>query len=163
MIDTEAFAEFRKGLGYLRDEYSGEALPHFRRAAQLETENPFYRSYLGITLARAERKWAEAEELCDSAVRAKRDQPQLYLNLAEVYVASGRRQDAVETLLLGVRYAQRDGRINRMLNQLSNRRAPVFSLLRRDHFLNRHFGAWRHRALKAIENQESRTVPAGAR
>jgi predicted Zn-dependent protease len=153
MLDTEAFAEFRKALGSLRDGHPRLALPHIQRASQLEEQNPFYKSYLGVTLARAERKWAEAEDLCDNALRVKRDQPQLYLNLAEVYVAAGRRQDAVETLLMGARYAQRDARIHRMLSQLSNRRAPVLRFLHRTHFLNRRLGMWRHRALQVLQGE----------
>ncbi len=155
MLDTEAFAEFRKALGSLRDGHPTLALPHIRRASQLEEQNPFYKSYLGVTLARAERKWAEAENLCDNALRVKRDQPQLYLNLAEVYVAAGRRQDAMETLLMGARYAQRDARINRMVCQLSDRRPPVLRFLDRTHFLNRRLGLWRHRALQLLQGQSS--------
>ncbi len=158
MIDTEAFAEFRKALGYLRDDYSEKALSHIRRASELEEENPFYRSYLGLTLARAEQKWDEAEELCSAALKCKRDQPQLYLNLAEVYVSAGRKQDAVEALLMATKYAQRDGRIYRMLNQLSSRRQPVLPFLHRSHFLNRCLGIWRHRALKVIEGQTGPAV-----
>jgi predicted Zn-dependent protease len=158
MIDTEAFAEFRKALGYLRDDYSEKALPHIRRASELEEENPFYRSYLGLTLARAQKKWDEAEELCNAALKGKRDQPQLYLNLAEVYVAAGRKQDAVEALLMATKYAQRDGRIYRMLNQLSSRRQPVLPFLDRRHFLNRNLGTLRHRALKLIEGQTGPAV-----
>jgi len=163
MLDTEAFAEFRKALGYLRDNYPEQALPHIQRASHLEQHNPFYRSYLGVTLARAEQKYAEAEELCDKALRMKRDQPQLYLNLAEVYVASGRKQDALETLYMGIRYAQRDRRLGQMLSTLSTRRPPIFTFLDRTHFLNRNFGMWRHRALKVLENQPNTTATAGVR
>jgi predicted Zn-dependent protease len=155
MLDTEAFAEFRKALGALRDEFPEKALTHMHRAVELEPENPFYKSYLGVCIARAEERWADAEDLCDSAVRQKRDQPQLYLNLADVYVAAGRRQDAIETLLLGVRYAQRDSRLPRMLNQLSSRRRPVIPFLGRQNFVNRQLGQWRHRALRRTVTEEA--------
>jgi Flp pilus assembly protein TadD len=163
MLDTEAFAEFRKALGYLRDGSPDDALPHIRRATELEEHNPFYRSYLGVTLARSEKKWAEAEMLCDKALRMKRDQPQLYLNLAEVYVASGRRQDALETLYMGIRYAQRDRRLGEMLSTLSTRRPPVFTFLDRHHFLNRNIGMWRHRIFKLLENGSNTTATEGVR
>jgi hypothetical protein len=55
MLDTEAFAEFRKALGFLRDGYPYKALPHMRNASKLEEHNPFYQSYLGVTIARAEK------------------------------------------------------------------------------------------------------------
>src|SRR5262249_61214669 len=97
MMDTEAFREFKTGLTLLRDRNADKALPHMRRAVELEKSNPYYMSYLGGVLARSEGKWGEAERLCDSAVRMKRNQAQLYLNLAEVYAAAGRSSDAKET------------------------------------------------------------------
>jgi predicted Zn-dependent protease len=157
MLDTEGFAEFRKALGALRDGHPDEALPHIQRAVELEPENPFYKSYLGVAIARAEQRWADAEDLCDSAVRRKRDQPQLYLNLAEVYAAAGRRQDAVETLLMGIRYAQRDSRIQRTLNELSLRRRPVIPFLRRENLINRRLGQLRHRTRRRVVTEEATT------
>jgi predicted Zn-dependent protease len=94
MLDTEAFREFKQGLAFLRDDYADKALPHMRRAAELDKNNPYYMSYLGVVLARSEEKWGEAERLCDAAVRMKRNQAQLYLNLAEVYSTAGAAQNA---------------------------------------------------------------------
>lgn len=147
MIDTEAFVEFKKALTLLRNEYPDKALAHIRRAVDLEKHNPYYLSYMGVVLARAEQKWAEAEELCDTALRLKRDQPQLYLNMAEVYAKAGRREDAVETLSRGLRYARRDYRLNQALSKLAIRRPPVLPFLSRGHFLNCTLGKLRHRAL----------------
>lgn len=147
MVDTEAFREFKQALTLLRDNYAGKALPHMRRAVELDTHNPYYRSYLGVIVARAERKWAEAEELCDTAMRMKRNQAQLYLNLAEVYLVAGRKEDAVETLNSGLKYARRDVRLNLALNRLSQRRPPVFPFLQRRHFLNKQIGHVRHKTL----------------
>src|SRR5690242_2268275 len=90
MMDTEAFKEFKTGLTLLRDNYANRALNHIQRAAELEKNNPYYMSYLGVALARTQQKWADAERLCDGAVRIKRNQAQLYLNLAEVYLAPRR-------------------------------------------------------------------------
>src|SRR5262252_4639164 len=131
MMDTEAFREFKQGLTLLRDNYAGKALPHMQRAVELERNNPYYMSYLGVVLARSEKKWGEAEKLCDGAVRLKRNQAQLYLNLAEVYAQAGRRDDAVEALQSGLKYARRDVRLTIAMNKLTNRRAPVFSFLSR--------------------------------
>ena len=58
MMDTEAFREFKTGLSLLRDNYSNRALEHIQRAAELERNNPYYMSYLGVALARTEKKWA---------------------------------------------------------------------------------------------------------
>jgi Flp pilus assembly protein TadD len=150
MMDTEAFREFKTGLSLLRDNYSTRALEHIQRAAELEKNNPYYMSYLGVALARTEKKWAEAERMCDTAVRLKRNQAQLYLNLAEVYMAAGRKEDAREALLAGMKYARRDIRLNIAMAKLTPRRSPIFTFLDRRHPLNRHFGMLRHKTFEAI-------------
>ena len=150
MMDTEAFREFKTGLTLLRDRNADKALPHMRRAVELDKNNPYYMSYLGVVMARSEQKWAEAEKLCDSAVRMKRNQAQLYLNLAEVYATAGRKDDAVETLQAGLKYARRDVRLNLALNRLVTRRPPVFSFLSRRHPLNKSVGKLRHRTLELL-------------
>ena len=63
MLDTEAFREFKQGLTLLRDNSAGRALPHMQRAMDLDKNNPYYMSYLGVLLARSEQKWGEAERL----------------------------------------------------------------------------------------------------
>jgi Flp pilus assembly protein TadD len=150
MMDTEAFREFKQGLTLLRDNYAGKALPHMQRAVELEKNNPYYMSYLGVVLARSEQKWGEAEKLCDGAVRLKRNQAQLYLNLAEVYATAGRRDDAVEALQAGLKFARRDIRLNIAMNKLTNRRSPVLSFLARRHPLNKSLGKLRHQTLSLI-------------
>jgi Flp pilus assembly protein TadD len=150
MMDTEAFREFKTGLTLLRDNYANKALTHIRRAAELEKNNPYYMSYLGVALARTEKRWADAERMCDTAVRMKRNQAQLYLNLAEVYMSAGRKEDAREALLSGMKYARRDIRLNIAMAKLTPRRSPVFTFLERKHPLNRHFGMLRHKTLQAL-------------
>ena len=153
MIDTEAFREFKSGLTLLRDNYTTKALPHLQRAVELDKNNPYYMSYLGVVLARSEKKWAEAEKLCDSAVRMKRNQAQLYLNLAEVYNTAGRRDDAVEALQAGMKFARRDVRLSIAMNKLIHRRPPVFSFLKRTHPVNRQVGLLRHRTLQMLGHE----------
>src|SRR2546422_6323552 len=61
MMDTEAFREFKTGLTYLRDNYANKALPHMRRAVDLDKNNPYYMSYLGVVLARSEEHTSELQ------------------------------------------------------------------------------------------------------
>src|SRR5271154_3425116 len=150
MMATEAFRAFKTGLTLLRDNYAVRALPHMRRAVDLDKNNPYYMSYLGVVLARSEQKWGEAEKLCDGAVRMKRNQAQLYLNLAEVYATAGRRDEAVEALQAGLKFARRDIRLNIAMNRLVERRPPVLTFLTRQHPINRQLGLLRHRALSVI-------------
>ena len=154
MLDTEAFREFKAGLNLLRDNYAGRALAHMQKAMELDRNNPYYMSYLGVVLARSEQKWGEAERLCDAAVRMKRNQAQLYLNLAEVYAQAGRKDDAVDALQAGLKYARRDVRLTIAMNRLTRRREPVLSFLNRQHPVNRQLGLIRHRAMKMLKKDE---------
>src|SRR6202051_1371775 len=150
MTETEAFREFKTGLNLLRDNHAEKALPYMRRAVDLDRNNPYYMSYLGVVLARFERKWGEAERLCDAAVRMKRNQAQLYLNLAEVYATAGRRDEAVDALQAGLKFARRDVRLTIAMNKLMQRREPVISFLTRRHPVNRQLGLLRHRAMRML-------------
>lgn len=147
---VEAEREFREGLRLFRSNYYGKALAKFRWAVELERHNPLYVSYLGLLLALAQKKYGDAEQLCHTALRMKRNEVQCYLNLAEVYIQAGKKGDAVETLLVGLQYTKRDPRLKRALRKLGVRRSPVIPFLERKHFLNRHLGRLRHRVLKIL-------------
>ena len=150
MIHLEAFQEFRSGLAFLRGGDARRALPHLRSALDHEPSNPFYISYVGVAVAAAEQRWAEAEKLCHSAMRMNRRQAQLYLNLAEVYVAADRKQDAADVLARGLHYAPHDGRLKMALERLALRRSAVLPFLPRQHPLNRNLGKLRHHALQVL-------------
>ena len=127
MMDTEAFREFKTGLTLLRDNYANKALAHMKRAVDLDKNNPYYMSYLGVVLARSEQKWGEAERLCDTA---------------------GRRDEAVEALQSGLKFARRDVRLTIAMNRLAERRPPVLTFLTRQNPLNRQLGMLRHKTLQ---------------
>jgi len=146
MIQVEAFKEFRAGLNHLRGGDASKALAHLKIALEEEPANPFYISYLGVAIAATEQKWAEAEELCRSAIRMSRRHAQLYLNLAEVYVAADRAHDAADTLVRGLRYSPHDLRLKMGLDRLAIRRPPMLSFLPRAHAVNRNLGRLRHQA-----------------
>ena len=150
MVQVECFQEFRAGLSLLRGGDADKALPHLKSAFEGEPANPFYISYMGVAIAATEQKWAEAEELCRSAIRMSRRQAQLYLNLAEVYVGADRKQDAADTLVRGLRYAPHDRRLKLSLDRLAIRRPPVLRFLPRTHSINRNLGKLRHQALQVI-------------
>jgi predicted Zn-dependent protease len=150
MIQVEAFQEFRTGLAFLRGGDANRALPHLKCALEEEPANPFYISYMGVAIAATEQKWAEAEELCRSAIRMSRRQAQLYLNLAEVYVAADRKQDAADTLVRGLRYAPHDQRLKIGLDRLAIRRPPILPFLPRAHSMNRNLGKLRHHAMQVF-------------
>jgi len=143
---SEAVQVFRFGLAHMRDGQSFEALAAFRQAASMEPQNPYFLSYYGLALGQASRNWDEAEALCLAALRKRRQIPQLYLNLAELYRCRGRLADAVETLHDGLRYTANDARLMDALSIFGRRKPPVLSFLSRSHPLNRYLGKVRHRA-----------------
>jgi hypothetical protein len=83
-------------------------------------------------------------------MRMNRRNAQLYLNLAEVYVAADRKQDAADILARGLHYAPHDRRLNMALDRLAMRRPAVLQFLPRQHILNRNLGRIRHRALQVL-------------
>jgi len=146
----EAERHFRQGMSYYRSEYYAKAQAEFMQAVQLDNTRPLYVSYLGLAVARVQRRFDEAEALCHRALKMMRTDPQAYLNLAQVYVWAGRKEDAVDTLSMGLQYTKRDPRLQRLLLKLGVRRAPVIPFLDRRNFLNRQLGKLRHRMHKLV-------------
>jgi predicted Zn-dependent protease len=141
-------SDFKECLKQLRESRPEEALQHARRALGTSPKNPFYLSYVGLLAALTEQRFGDAETLCLEALGMRRNHPQLYLNLAEVYQNAGRPQEAIDVLEKGLASAGRDFRIRRAREKIGTRRKPVLSFLPRCHPLNRFLGKWRHRLLK---------------
>lgn len=147
MAENSALSEFKQGINLLRNGHPAEAIEYLRHAAELDQQNPYYLSFLGVSVARAQRKWTAAVELCKAALSLKRNEAQLYLNLAEVYVSAGRRDDAVEVLERAMVHLRSNPRIMRARADLGKRSSPVLPFLERGHILNRSLGKLRHRVL----------------
>jgi tetratricopeptide (TPR) repeat protein len=167
MFDLDAFREFREGLALLRDGDAGAAVELLRSASKRDPESPYYMSYYGLALGAAEGLWAESERLCHTALCRGRRQAQLYLNLAEVYQSTGRRQAASDTLARGLHYLPHDQRLQVEFGRLLVRRSAVLPFLERTHLLNRRLGMLRHRVLHHIprrkwlvENQNREAQPS---
>ncbi|HUK54872.1 MAG TPA: tetratricopeptide repeat protein [Candidatus Binatia bacterium] len=153
---SEAIQVFRFGLAHLREGKTFEALAAFRQAASLEPQNPYFLSYYGLTLGQASRSWDEAEALCLAALRMRRQVPQLYLNLAELYRSRGRVADAVETLTEAMRYTGRDPLVADALAHFGTRKSPVLNFLPRRHPMNVLLGRFRHRVSGIIHRRPKR-------
>ena len=150
MGDNSAVAEFKQGIQLLQEGYPAEARGRFQRAVELEKQNAYYLSFLGVSEARGQKKWAAAADLCETALKLKRDEAQFYLNLAEVYLSGGRREDAVAVLDRGLIYLADDPRLRRARAKLGRRHSSVFPFLEREHFLNRSLGKLRHRVFARL-------------
>ena len=153
MGHEEALKHFKAGLQLLRSDYAGKSLLYFKKALALDDNNPFYLSYFGLSLAAAERKWDEAESACLSALRMDRTQPELYLNLAKVYLLARKKEEAVETLTSGLRFTKKDPRLAAALRKLSLRRQAILPFLPRTSAVNRGLGKLRHRVMKSLTKE----------
>ena len=142
--------EFKKGVELLKNEYPQKALVRLRRAFESDKHNAYYSSFLGLAIARAQRKWDQASELCEIAVQLKPKEIQFHLNLGEVYAAAGRREKALDKLDQALELFGEDARLMQARSKVQNRRAPLLPLIGREHFLNRGIGKLRHRILKSL-------------
>jgi tetratricopeptide (TPR) repeat protein len=151
--ELDPVAEFTQGVKLLNNGYPQKALACLRRAFESEKQNPYYMSFLGVSIARAQRKWDQALKLCEIAVQLKRAEVQFHLNLADVYAAAGRRENALDTLDSALELLGEDKRLRGARNKVEKRRTPVLPFLTREHFLNRELGKMRHRALKRLRKE----------
>jgi Flp pilus assembly protein TadD len=154
MLDMDAFHEFREGLTLLREGDAAAAVKPLRQAFQRDPHNPYYISYYGLSLGHAEGQWDMAERLCHSAVCRSRRQAQLYLNLAEVYLASGRRRAAADTLARALHRLPHDTRLHAEFGRLTVRRPRVLLFLPRNNILNRNLGRLRHLLMQHVPRRK---------
>lgn len=155
MTESIALTEFKHGVRLLRDALPHNALAHFRKAVELDQHNPYYISFVGVSLARAQRKWEPALKLCELALSMKHNEAQLYLNLAEVYTSSGRREEALITLDRALASLGPNARIQEARLKLGRRRSPALPFLDRQNIVNKYLGAFRHRILSWTNHSSS--------
>ena len=149
-VEINPMTEFREGVELLKNEYPQKALVRLQRAYECDKHNPYFMSFLGLSIARAQRKWDLASELCETAVRLNPKELQFYLNLGEVYAASGMRERALHKLDDAAQLFGEDTRLKQARSKVQNRRNPILPFFGRAHFLNRELGKLRHRALNYL-------------
>lgn len=143
--------EFREGMELLKNEYPEKALVKLQRAFDCDKHNAYFISFLGLAIARAQRKWDQASDLCEMAVQLKPKEIQFHLNLGEVYALAGMRERALDKLDRALRLFGNDARLRLARSKVENRRVPLLPFFRREHFLNRELGRLRHRIMKRLD------------
>jgi len=113
------------------------------RAARLAPEHARIRSLLGLCVAYVERDLERARTLCESATQQEFFNPDVYLNLARVYLVFGRRSEALRYLRRGQMIDPGNETIKREMRALGRRRIPVVPFLPRRHPINRALGGAR--------------------
>jgi tetratricopeptide (TPR) repeat protein len=144
-MDASGSAEehFRRGETALAAEKHVVALEHFRSANRLDPTSPRYRSYLGLSLGLAERRFDQALDLCRSAAKEEFFNPVLYHNLARVHLAFGFKAEGIRYLRRGLMIDPANAAIEADLHEMGLRRTPPLRFLSRRHMLNRVLGALR--------------------
>src|ERR1700687_4864049 len=100
--EPDRMVDFKEGVELLKNEYPEKALVKLRRAFESDKHNPYYISFLGLSIARAEQKWDQALELCETAVQLKRKEIQFHMNLIEVCALAGLGDQALDRLGKGL-------------------------------------------------------------
>ena len=149
-MDASCSAEehFRRGEAACRVGDHALALEHFRAANRLDPRSPRYRSYLGLCLGLADRRFDRALELCRSAAKEEFFNPVHYLNLARVHLAFGFKAEGVRYLRRGLMIDPGNGTIEDEMRALGIRRTPPLRFLSRRHLLNRWIGGLREQLLE---------------
>ena len=128
---------FEAGIALLQKNETNGAIHFLRRARKANPDNVCYGSYLGLCLARVDRRSEEALMLCKEAVKKEFFRPELFCNLGRVYLWRGNRAQAYKAFMKGLSLEKNNADIISELKQMGVRKAAVFPFLKRAHFVNR--------------------------
>jgi len=131
---------FRRGESALAGGDPAAALEHFEISKRLEPANARYRSFYGLCLGLAERRFDKALELCRSSAKEEFFNPILYLNLAHLHLSFGFKAEGIRFLRRGLMIDPHNVLILDEMQRLGLRRRPLIGFLRRSHMLNRWLG-----------------------
>jgi len=145
------FAEesFQRGMAALEAGRGREALAFFESAIELERKmgdgppQARYLSQYGFCLGTVMQRRHEGVRFCREAAGLERYNPDVYCNLGRVLAFSGRRKDAHNAFIQGLRIQSDHQGIIRALKEMGVRRRPVIPFLSRDNPLNIYFGRMR--------------------
>ena len=142
-LAANAREAFEKGRLALQSNDFRSALVSLREAQALAPDHAQIRSSLGLAVALGERNFESARTLCESAAKQEFFNPELYLNLARVYLSVGRRPEALRYLRRGQMIDPGHVEIREAIADLGMRRLPILPFLPRRHVVNRMLGSVR--------------------
>lgn len=143
-MDETALDAFARGHCLLEQGDWSEALGAFEKAHAQEPGNARFRSYYGLCLGVVERRFEDSSELCASAAKQEFFNPDMYLNLARLYLSFGFKSEGVRYLRRGRMIDPGHAEIAAELRNLGQRGERFLPFLPRGHALNRWFGLARH-------------------
>ena len=117
----------------------GDTLIALMELEKVKEHTPLTRSYYAYVIAREHGEFNKALTMCRESMRDEPQENIHYLNLGRVFLAAGRRDQAISTFRKGLKLG-RNPKITHHLEQLGMRKPEVFSGLHRDNPLNKYFG-----------------------
>lgn len=108
------------------------------KALELD-RTPNHLSQYAVALAQHTGNFKTAVSLCQEAIKGEPKNPAHFLRLGVVYLAAGRKKEAVRVLNLGLRVGRHPD-ITRLLQILGQREKPVLPFLSRSNPLNKYLG-----------------------
>jgi len=151
----------KRGQELLRAGLETAALDHFGSAHRAEPDDAVLRSYYGWAVATIDHRLERGLGLCREALRADAGRPEIYLNLARVLMAHGRKAEGIRYLKRGLMVAPRDPALVEAWRALGMRRSPVLPFLPRRHVCNRWLGRLRRRLVGDFVSTRELALDAG--
>jgi Flp pilus assembly protein TadD len=142
-LSARAREAFERGQALLDSGDAAASIELLREAQTAAPEHAQIRSALGLALALGARDFEAARSHCESAAKQEFFNPDLYLNLARVYLSVGRRPEALRYLRRGQMIDPGHQAIREAIHQLGLRRVPIIPFLPRRHVVNRVLGGAR--------------------
>lgn len=131
---------YRRGLALLEGGHGHDGFEHLSRAYLTDPQSARFRSGYALALALVRGQFLGAVELARAAVRQEFYNPDLYLNLARIYIAFDCKAEAIRYMRRGLMVDPENERLRRKLAELGLRRRPPIRFLPRGHLLNRMLG-----------------------
>jgi Flp pilus assembly protein TadD len=149
-----------RGIALLEAGYGSEAFEQLSRAYLIDPQNARFRSSYALALALVRGEFLGAAELAGTAVRQEFSNPDLYQNLARIYLAFDFKADAIRFLRRALMLDPENATIQLRLAELGIRRRPLIRFLSRGNALNRLLGRVQARILGRMEWALSRVQGA---
>lgn len=117
----------------------GDTLIAMMEFEKIERHTPLTRSYYAYVIARERGEFNKALALCRESIREDPQNTTHYLNFGRVFLAAGRRDQAIRAFRKGLKFGH-DTKIQHHLDQLGARKPEPFPALSRNNLINKYFG-----------------------
>jgi predicted Zn-dependent protease len=146
---------YRRGLALLEGGHGHDGFEHLSRAYLADPQSARFRSGYALALALVRGQFLGAVELARAAVRQEFYNPDLYLNLARIYMAFDCKAESVRYLRRGLMVDPENDRLRRKLTELGVRRRPAVRFLPRAHMVNRVLGRLQSRLVRPMRDMSA--------